>query len=480
LPLSVIVWRPTICESHFPTREGLLVRLVAIFLVMVGAIGSSSIAVSQSTTPEVPPIREDTPYSTARGILLQAGWAPTTFGDADPCRDRRCRGFPEVLACSGVGSATCHYTWQRGDAYLLVWAWGEGQQRFSQARVCGSITRDRDTGATCHPYLPRPQPLTQADYRLPVTPSGRVHGFFDPVYRASENRQHLGVDLPARSGTPVVSPVDGVITANRTTGVAAGSAFLVIRETSTGAEHVLGHVTSTIQPGTTAASVNRGEFVGTVSDWGTNSHVHWGLNIRGVPRSVQSGPGGNWGWGRAPASATESQALARGWVNLNNLTNTAAPGAAFPSPAASDNTTAVQAWLRANPERRLASLADCECESDLPSMWQNWDNHDPYRAEGDFNRDGATDVAFVAIERSGRAPVRWQGRQIFPHWTASLIILNGSSNGRYRNSFEGRFIGAPTGSLLYYNAQANRLVIGPWESSGSSIIARGDTYQVSN
>lgn len=154
-------------------------------------------------------------------------------------------------------------------------------------------------------------PAPSGGYDQPVAPRGRVHGFFDQNYRQSENRQHLGVDLPSPAGTSVVSPIDGEVVFNRTQGTAASSAFLIIRDTNTGAEHVLGHIASSLSLETI---VRRGEVIGTIKDWGANSHVHWGINTHGVPRAVQSGPGGDWGWGRGPASVTQAQALARGWV----------------------------------------------------------------------------------------------------------------------------------------------------------------------
>lgn len=159
-----------------------------------------------------------------------------------------------------------------------------------------------------------------SDYIRPVAGTAVSAGFFDPAYRQEENRQHLGIDLPAPSGTPVVAPVSGTVVFNATSSDrGADTAFLVIRETATGVEHVLGHIRSSIQPDTRAASVTRGQSVGTVAEWGRRSHVHWGLNTQGVPRSVQSGPGGNWGWGRAPSAVAEAQAIQRGWIDPFSL-----------------------------------------------------------------------------------------------------------------------------------------------------------------
>lgn len=162
-----------------------------------------------------------------------------------------------------------------------------------------------------------PRSSPQAPYLRPVPGDQVSASFFDPTYRVEESRQHLGVDLTAPAGTDVVSPVDGTVVFNRTAGVDASTAFLIIRETATGAEHVLGHINSPIQPGTVAASVTRGQRIGSIADWGRRSHVHWGLNTRGVPRSVQPGPGGDWGWGRAPVGTTRAHARERGWVEVD-------------------------------------------------------------------------------------------------------------------------------------------------------------------
>lgn len=150
-------------------------------------------------------------------------------------------------------------------------------------------------------------------YLLPVTPVGPVSGFFDPGYLSSEDRQHLGVDLPADGGTAVVSPVAGEVVVNNTGTFDNMKAYLVIREAGTGVEHVLGHIVSTLEPG---AKVGRGDKVGIVRPWGSRSHVHWGANSRGIQRSMGKAPEGEWGWGRAPAVVTREAALARGWIDL--------------------------------------------------------------------------------------------------------------------------------------------------------------------
>gem|GEM_PF-3327436 len=135
-------------------------------------------------------------------------------------------------------------------------------------------------------------------------------GFFDPAYAQSENRQHLGIDFAAGAESDVFAPVDGDIVVNRTYASDVMQAYLVIRTTQ-GNEHVLGHISSSLAVGT---HVIVGERVGAVRAWPNQprrSHVHWGVNRTGVTRAI----GDDWGWGRAPASATRLDAANRGWLD---------------------------------------------------------------------------------------------------------------------------------------------------------------------
>jgi Peptidase family M23 len=145
--------------------------------------------------------------------------------------------------------------------------------------------------------------------------------YFDPNYPYSQDRQHLGIDLPGTTaGTRVNSPVAGRVITNRSSNsIIVDEAYIVIRESATGYEHVLGHIRSTLSEGRTVA---RGDQVGTVANWGSRSHVHWGVNRASVSGatgiSTKRGWGsGNWGWGRAPRGATQTEASNRGWFDIN-------------------------------------------------------------------------------------------------------------------------------------------------------------------
>lgn len=150
--------------------------------------------------------------------------------------------------------------------------------------------------------------------------------FFDPTYPAQFYRQHLGVDLTAAAGTSVVSPVSGQILHNETGRADINEAYLIVEDASSGFEHVLAHVSSDLRVG---AIVRQGQVIATVRAWPgepNRAHVHWGINRNSAL------PANGWGWGRAPASVTESQALARGWINPSRLADTA-PAAAVAAAA---------------------------------------------------------------------------------------------------------------------------------------------------
>lgn len=119
--------------------------------------------------------------------------------------------------------------------------------------------------------------------------------------------QHLGVDIAASENSDVRSPVDGTIVSNNTWNPDVNLAYLVIKGDD--GEHVLGHIASTLTAG---KSVKRNQVVGRVRPWPGKSHVHWGINTRGVAQAIK----GKWGWGRAPLNATVAEATSKGWVNF--------------------------------------------------------------------------------------------------------------------------------------------------------------------
>lgn len=145
---------------------------------------------------------------------------------------------------------------------------------------------------------------------IPVAgPRSISSGYFDPNYPPSQDRQHLGIDILAPVGAAVYAPVEGDVVIDHTGAPDIMQAYLVIHARN-GFEHVLGHITSTVRRG---AHVRAGQQVGIIRAWPgqpARSHVHWGVNRFGVAQAIR----GDWGWGRAPMTATKVDAAARGWI----------------------------------------------------------------------------------------------------------------------------------------------------------------------
>jgi hypothetical protein len=74
----------------------------------------------------LPKFRAGIPYPEVRKKLMALGWQPVTLPTATPCGDDdRCRGFPEVYFCSGVGRAVCVYMWKKNTTLVRVYGVGE-------------------------------------------------------------------------------------------------------------------------------------------------------------------------------------------------------------------------------------------------------------------------------------------------------------------------------------------------------------------
>jgi hypothetical protein len=139
-------------------------------------------------------------------------------------------------------------------------------------------------------------------------------GYFDDAYLSEEGVQHLGVDIPAPDRSVVVAPVSGTVILNRTNVADPFNAYLIIRSSATGFEHVLAHLKSDIE---VPFDVNAGDPVGTIVKAGSGPHLHYGLNQLSVSGAIDVSTG--WGFGRGPASASPLDAGQRGWLAPNEI-----------------------------------------------------------------------------------------------------------------------------------------------------------------
>jgi hypothetical protein len=71
-----------------------------------------------------------TPYQSARQSLLREGWLPWRLPNASACasQDNRCQRRPEMFSCDVGGSATCTFTWKRGNTVIEVTTRDKGKE----------------------------------------------------------------------------------------------------------------------------------------------------------------------------------------------------------------------------------------------------------------------------------------------------------------------------------------------------------------
>jgi len=133
-------------------------------------------------------------------------------------------------------------------------------------------------------------------------------------------------------------------------------------------------------------------------------------------------------------------------------------------------------WLAQHPDYRVADDTDCDCADDIAQLKTGYGgispaapDHHPYRAEGDFNGDGAVDFAVVVINRSKirrrytivifNGPYREQGA--LPSFVMPGLDLKG----------QGLFYGPP-------RPKPYHLLVGRFESEGNIFVPHGATYKM--
>jgi hypothetical protein len=103
---------------------------------------------------------------------------------------------------------------------------------------------------------------------------------FGRVCVGSAGTTHTGVDYMAGAGSTVKAMCDGVVQIARTPQTTPNiwDRFTIIKHTNCRGSGELygyyGHINATVRVG---ATVKRGDIIGTVGDWGSNSHLHLGL-----------------------------------------------------------------------------------------------------------------------------------------------------------------------------------------------------------
>lgn len=172
-----------------------------------------------------------------------------------------------------------------------------------------------------------------------------------------------------------------------------------------------------------------------------------------------------------PAKATGS---ANDKVSCIGSSSSATAAVQISSPCMTEmQKSAVEAWLKSNENYRIALLAECKCESDMPLIRKMYANIHPFFAEGDFNGDKQQDFAVVVVDAS--APKDGAPR----FFNSRIIVFNGPLLLGATPAFVSNTIGTPAGTQLFYTANNERLLVGKWESSSSLLLNIKSGYELS-
>lgn len=248
---------------------------------------SSSAADGHSATASVKSIKlSDTPQTGLNAGDMEKGITPSKPAATSNL----------TITKSGMGDTKPTYSGQPGTSALLT----EGKLNPSVAK---GVQISADGKVKTQPRITAAFPSSPTS---PVRMAAHPNGFFSQQYRDTDikHAQHLGVDLPAKVGTEVVSPVNGTIEKITPNG---GESYVIIQQAGSKTQHILGHISC--DGCYEGQMVHEGaKFGSKVLSYPTGDHVHWGVNVNGIPESGVSA-----GWGRASSSVTESAAMEAGW-----------------------------------------------------------------------------------------------------------------------------------------------------------------------
>ena len=161
---------------------------------------------------------------------------------------------------------------------------------------------------------------------------------------------------------------------------------------------------------------------------------------------------------------------ARLFALLTALVTTAGTSSgAVPADITKEHSSLVEQWLRTRSDLRLAIDADCQCDRDLASMRSNMSDpsydpgYQPYYSSGDFNDDGQSDFAVVAVERTDAS-------------RRFLVVFNGP----FTSNANPAFIGRAEGILVLSRPSTSprRLLVGRPYADAAVLTPRGAGYRL--
>ena len=191
--------------------------------------------------------------------------------------------------------------------------------------------------------------------QIPVTPLSNMPSISDNCHlgdrcASSRNTVHTGVDYLTESGTDVWAICDGIVKYARSSDIEIWNRFVVIEHPDCGGYSKLyayyGHIDSELQENN---HVTRGDKIGSVADWGENSHLHFGLATKLINR----------GWGYQEGDPVEN-----GWIDPESFVT-----------MRDAQTAETQAYVFATPSRNIyCRLGEYGVRCDvIKHEWAHWE-----------------------------------------------------------------------------------------------------------
>jgi hypothetical protein len=99
-------------------------KLTAIILMIPLLVACNSLFAGHppANNAELPQLTKQESYTSVRNKLIAYGWAPYHSNDAAGCDtfDERCKGRPEMEACSDVDQGPCAWLWEKDKRIIVV------------------------------------------------------------------------------------------------------------------------------------------------------------------------------------------------------------------------------------------------------------------------------------------------------------------------------------------------------------------------
>ena len=159
-------------------------------------------------------------------------------------------------------------------------------------------------------------------------------------------------------------------------------------------------------------------------------------------------------------------------IGVLSMAGSAADPANIPVYVRGEARTVVSNWLTKNPTLRLALDDDCECDERIKAIrtgaygaGKPIPNYHPYYMMGDFNNDGTTDIAAIALERANPE-------------NSTFVIFNGPLS--ERKDALPVFMSTKLKGALFFGPprpEPFQLVIGAFNSEGAGLEPKAGTYE---